>query len=240
MNNNTNPPQVIVPPGISGRKAGFNASNVSLETLACELALTNLGDFEPLNFHINVGQFMNEIGQFKNDWVDYLPRTDRPNNRKGLTVTNLPGAGHRGVPSAAQAMHQLGRPVSELEFNEKTAVYHACPSLHPLIDTFQPVGRTFLVRCDTGGYFVPHRDHPSMPRQVLRLAVFLNNCAPLQYDWLMDDKKLAIEPGRAYYVNTRKTHRTISWVDGSIHLIMNIPFTPETISKIIANLQHTH
>lgn len=238
--NNNQPPHVIVKPGISGRKAGFNVNNISLETLACELALTNLGDFEPLNFHINTGQFMNEIAQFKDDWVDYLPRTDRPNNRKGLTVTNLPGAGHRGVPSAAQAMQMLGRPVSEMEFNEKTDVYHACPSLHHLIDTFQPVGRTFLVRCDTGGYFVPHRDHPSLPRTVLRLAVFLNNCAPLQYDWLMDDKKLAIEPGRAYYINTRKTHRTISWVDGSIHLIMNIPFNPDTIGKIIANLQHTH
>jgi hypothetical protein len=240
MTDKPQPPRIIVPPGISGRKAGFNVNNITLETLACELALTNLGDCEPLNFHINTGQFMQEIAQFKDDWVDYLPRTDRPNNRKGLTVTNLPGAGHRGVPSAAQAMHQLGRPVSEMEFNEKTDVYHACPSLHHLLDTFQPLGRTFLVRCDTGGYFVPHRDHPSMPRNVLRLAVFLNNCAPLQYDWLMDDKKLAIEPGRAYYINTRKTHRTISWVDGSIHLIMNIPFTPETIGKIIANLQHTH
>lgn len=238
--NNNQPPRVVVPPGISGARAGFNVNNVTLETLACELALTNLGDCEPLNFHINTGQFMHEIAQFQNDWVDYLPRTDRPNNRKGLTLTNLPGAGHRGVPSAAQAMYQLGRPVSEMEFNQKTDVYHACPSLHGLLDTFQPLGRTFLVRCDTGGYFVPHRDHPSMPRNVLRLAVFLNNCAPLQYDWLMDDKKLAIEPGRAYYINTRKTHRTISWVDNSIHLIMNIPFTPETISKIIANLQHTH
>lgn len=240
MTNSSNPPAVIVPPGISGRKARFNAQEVSLQTLVCEQALTNLGDFEPLSFHINTGQFMSEIAQFENDWVDYLPRTDRPNNRQGMTLTNLPGVGHRGVPSVAQAMHQRGHAVGEMAFSEKTDLYHGCPSLHELIEAFQPVGRTFLVKSNTGGYFVPHRDHPSMPRSVLRIAVFLNNCAPLQYDWLMDDRKLAIEPGRAYYVNTRKTHRTISWVDNSIHLIMNVQFTPATISKIIGNLQHTH
>jgi hypothetical protein len=56
----------------------------------------------------------------------------------------------------------------------------------------------------------------------------------------MDDKKLQIEPGRVYYINTRKTHRTISWVDNSIHLIVNIPFTNETVSTVIAHLLHRH
>ena len=87
---------------------------------------------------------------------------------------------------------------------------------------------------------MPHRDHPSMPRDVFRLIVFLNNCGPYDYDWLMDDRKLNIEHGRAYYVNTRHTHRTISWVNDSIHLILNIPMTAENVDKVIANLQHTH
>jgi hypothetical protein len=92
-----------------------------------------------------------------------------------------------------------------------------------------------------GGYFVPHRDHPVMPRDSFRIVVFLNNCAPIEYDWIMEtDKKLNIELGRAYYVNTRKTHRTVSWVDNSIHLIMNIPFTSEHVSKAIAHLKHRH
>ena len=103
-----------------------------------------------------------------------------------------------------------------------------------------PLGRTFLVKSNIGGYFVPHRDHPSMPRDVFRLIVFLNNCAPLDYDWLMDDKKLQIEQGRVYYVNTRLTHRTVSWVNDSIHLILNVPFNSENVSKVVSNLQHTH
>ena len=92
-----------------------------------------------------------------------------------------------------------------------------------------------------GGYFPPHRDHPSIPRNCFRIIVFLQNCGPQQYDWFMeDDKKLMIEHGRAYYVNTRMTHRTISWVDKSDHMIMNIPMTTENVEKVIANLLHTH
>jgi hypothetical protein len=231
----------IVPPGISGRVPKFDARQVTLETVANELALLNLGDFEPLNIKINTNRFMEEIKQYDGDWVDYLPRTDRPNNRQGLVLTNLPGKTHQDNPSLAQASVEARRRLSENDFYEKTEVYNTCTSLHPLLEEFQPLGRSFLVKSNIGGHFVPHRDHPTMPRESFRLAVFLNNCAPLQYDWLIDtDRKLPIEMGRVYYINTRKTHRTISWVNDSIHLIMNIPFDSNNVAKVLAHLQHPH
>jgi hypothetical protein len=230
---------VVVPPGISGQAAQYSG-NVTVETLANELALLNIGPFEPLNIRINLAQYLQEIKQFDNDWVDYLPRTDRPNNRRALTLTNLPGKTHKDVPSLAQASYAAGRRLSELEFNRPTDVYNSCASLHPFLEQFTPLGRTFIVQSNTGGYFVPHRDHPSMPRECFRLIVFLNNCGPLQYDWWMDDRKMNIQMGQVYYVNTRMTHRTISWVDNSQHLILNIPFNTENVAKVIANLQHTH
>lgn len=229
-----------VPQGISGQAAQYDSSKVSLETLSNELVLANLGSVVPLKWKIDCGQFMQEIDQFKDDWVDYLPRTDRPNNRKSLTVTNLPGKSHTDNPSLAQASYAAGRRLSELEFNSPTDVFQSCNSLKPFLNEWMPLGRTFLVKSNIGGYFVPHRDHPSMPRDVFRLIVFLNNCAPLDYDWLMDDRKMQIELGRVYYVNTRLTHRTVSWVNDSIHLILNVPFNSENVSKVVANLQHTH
>lgn len=231
---------VIVPPGVSGRAAKYDASRVDLETVSNELALMTLGNFEPLNIHIDTGQTQRELERFKDDWVDYLPRTDRPNNRRALTLTNLPGKTHTDVPSLAQASHAVGRRLSELEFNEPTEVYKHCTSLHHFLDQWQPLGRTFIVQSNTGGYFVPHRDHPSMPRECFRLIVFLNNVGPLQYDWLMDDRKANIQLGQVYYVNTRMTHRTISWVDNSQHLILNIPFTSQNVARVIASLAHTH
>jgi hypothetical protein len=228
-----------VPPGISGRPALYNG-NVDQTALANEVALLNLGPFEPLNFHINLSQYLQEIKQFDNDWVNYLPRTDRPNNRRAMTLMALPGKTHKENTSLAEASYAAGRQLSELEFDQPTDVYRACASLHSFLDQWQPLGRTFIVQSNTGGYFVPHRDHPSMPRECFRLIVFLNNCGPLQYDWLMDDRKMNIQMGQVYYVNTRMTHRTISWVDNSQHLILNIPFTTENVAKVIANLAHTH
>lgn len=228
-----------VPPGISGRTAQYTG-NVDTEILSNELALLNLGSFVPLNINIDLTKYMQEIKQFDDSWVEYLPRTDRPNNRKALTLLNLPGKTHIDVPSLAEASYTAGRRLSELEFNQPTDVYHACTCLQPFLDQWQPLGRTFIVRSDIGGYFVPHRDHPSMPRECFRLIVFLNNVGPLQYDWLMDDRKMEIQPGQVYYVNTRMTHRTISWVDNSHHLILNVPFTTANVAKVIASLAHTH
>lgn len=229
-----------VPPGISGQPAFYDSASVDHKTLANELSLINIGDFEPLNIKINCDSLMNELSRFRDDWQDYLPRTDRPNNRQGLTLTTLPGKTHLDAPSLAEASYAAKRRLSELEFNYKTEVYNACVSLEPIFKIFPTVGRTFLVKSNIGGYFVPHRDHPALPRDVFRLIVFVNNCGPLDYDWWMDDRKLQIEQGRVYYVNTRKTHRTISWVNDSIHLILNVPMTCDNISKVIANLQHTH
>ena len=229
-----------VPPGISGRPANYNPDNVDQHTLANELALLSLGPFEPLNISIDLNKYREEISQFDNDWVNYLPRTDRPNNRKAMTLMSLPGKTHKENTSLAEASYAAGRQLSECEFSQPTDVYKACTSLHPVLDKFSPLGRSMIIRCDIGGYFVPHRDEPSMPRDCFRLVAFLNNCAPLEYDWWMGDRKMNIEMGRVYYVNTRMTHRTISWVNNSQHLILNVPFTSDNVAKVIANLQHTH
>lgn len=232
---------IVVPPGISQRPVEFNGKNVDLETVSNELALLNLGDFEPLSIKIDTNKFMQEISRFDGEWAEYLPRKDRYNNRQGLLLTGLEGQKYNENISHAESSLAAGRKLNENELCHRTEVFNHCESLHPLLTTFEPLGRSFLVKCNTGGYFMPHRDHPSMPRESFRLVVFLNNCEPMQYDWIMeDDRKLRIELGRVYYANTRKVHRTMSWVEDSIHLIMNIPMTSENISKVFANLQHRH
>ena len=219
----------------------FPAGEVTQDTLMNELGLLQLGIFEPLHFYVDPEKYSHEIKLFDNDWVNYLPKEGRPNNREGLAVTNLPGKTHQDNPSLPQASRSAGKKLDDVDFNEFTELYHSCPSLQPICDAFQPLGRTFIVRSNTGGYFPPHRDHPSIPRKCFRIIVFLQNCGPQQYDWFMqDDKKLMIEHGRAYYVNTRMTHRTVSWIDKSDHMIMNIPMTTENVEKVIANLLHTH
>ena len=139
-----------VPQGVSGRSATYTGQ-VDQETMANELVLLSLGSFEPLNIYVDTGKYMQEIAEFHDDWVDYLPRTDRPNNRRALTLTNLPGKTHQDVPSLAEASYAAGRRLSELEFNWPTDVYRACTSLHPFLNMWLPLGRTFIVQSNTGG-----------------------------------------------------------------------------------------
>jgi hypothetical protein len=219
----------------------FPNGEVTQETLMNDLGLLNLGFFEPLQFSIDTEQYKKEIQMFKDDWVDYLPKKDRPNNRQSLVISNLPGKTHQDNPSKPQARRAAGRKLDDIDFNEFTELYHSCQSLQPICDAFSPLGRTFIVRSNFGGYFPPHRDEPSIPRRCFRIVVFLQNCGAQQYDWFMqDDKKLMIEHGRAYYLNTRMTHRTISWNDESDHMIINIPMTTENVEKVISNLLFTH
>jgi hypothetical protein len=137
---------VTVPLGISQRDPKFDVNKVTQEDMANELALLTLGDFEPLKFKIDTHAFMREISRFHNDWVDYLPRKEWPNNRQSLMLTNLLGKDHKVNPSQAQASYEAGRLVEETEFCVPTEVYNNCPSLHGLLNEYTPLGRTFLIK----------------------------------------------------------------------------------------------
>lgn len=225
----------------SGTNTGFDVGKIHPTVTAAETALLGIGDFEPLDVKVDVQRFEQEIKAFSGRWRPYLPKSDRVNPREGLSLIGLPDAGVGDVPSLGEACERLGRRVSEREFNAKTTAYHECKSLHPVFAMFQDVARTFLVKSHRGGYFVPHRDQHGMPRETFRVVVFLKNCGPYEYDWILEtDRKLQIELGRAYYVNTKKLHRTISWVDDSTHLILNVPMTMTNVTNLFDHLQFKH
>ena len=226
--------------GISGRPILHNPHELKDDTLANELALLALGDFEPLNIVIDSKLYKQEIKKYQDDWVPYLPREDRTNNRFGLSLYTMPGDDHRSVPSLAEVVARENRKVSELEFNQPTEMVEHMTSLQPLLSLFPTLGRSFIVRSDKGGYFVPHRDHPSIVRETFRVICFLTNVGPYDYDWWMDERKCPIEPFRCYYVNTRKVHRTISWKDNSQHLILNVPMDALNVYTVLSHYKNGH
>jgi hypothetical protein len=211
-----------------------------MDQLMAEMQLLSLGNVIPLNITIDLPQFMEELKTFENQWIDYLPRSDRQNNRKGLSLFGLPGDTLNDGLSLPEASKRKGRRLSEMEFNSPTQVFEHCKSLHSLFSYFEPVGRSFIVKSDAGGWFYPHRDHPGLFRDSMRIIVFCKNSKAGQYDWILDDKKLDIEEGRAYYVNTRLVHRTISYVNDSLHLIMNVAPTWHNSQQVLKALQFTH
>ena len=212
----------------------------SLEDIKCELQLSALGVYEQLNFLLHIGEFKEEIEPWNDKWVPYLRREGVLNDREGLLLMGLEGDTPCDSLSMPEARKRTGRKLQESDFNVPTALYHDLKSLHPLLDYFQPLGRTMLIKSNTGGFFPPHKDSPIINRDCFRIVVFIGRSVEHDsYQWEIDGKVMPIIQNRAYYIDTRKTHRTNSWADDSIHCIINVPKTWENIMKLMTMCKYT-
>ena len=207
----------------------------SMDDIKCELQLQALTSFEPLKWEIDQGLFRKEIAKYDDAWVPYLRREGVVNNRDGLCLVGLPGDKCSDSLSMPEARRRTGRKLSEIDFNTPTELYADLTSLHQVLDYWNPLGRSMLVRTHAGGWFPPHKDQPMLTRDTFRVCAFLgNNVGHDSYEWQMDGHIWPIKPGGVYYIDTRKTHRTHSWKDNSIHLVMNIPKTWENVIKLMS------
>lgn len=207
----------------------------SFEDLRCELQLQALSVFEPLNFLIDYGKFKKEIEPWNDKWVPYLRREGISNDREGLLLVGLDGDKPYDSLSRPEANKRVGRDLYETEFNTPTELYQDLTCLHELLNYWSPLGRTMLVKTNAGGWFPPHKDAPQLTRDTFRVIAFIGTSVDHEsYEWEMDGRRWPIKQNRAYYVDTRKTHRTHSWVNDSIHLVMNIPRTWENIIKLLS------
>lgn len=212
-------------------------TNPKMMDIACEMQLDALGDFVPLKFKADLTKFGEEISKYDGQWVPYLHRDDVLNDREGLNLIGLPGDVPTDSLSMPEARKRTGRKLSELDFDTPTQLYHDLPSVHPILDAFPKLGRCTLVKVNKGGWFPYHRDGILLQRTAFRIVVFLTNTGHSHYEWEHDYRIRNIEPGRAYYVDTRKTHRTHSFVHNSIHLVMNIPKTYENVLRVMNLLE---
>jgi hypothetical protein len=207
----------------------------SNEDLKCELQLGMLSFWEPLSIKVDTSQFMKEIQSLDDKWVPYLRREGIMNDREGICISGLPNATMEEGLSMPEACKKAGRYLKETEFNTFTEAYDMLPSLHELLDYWKPLGRTMLVKANAGGYFPPHKDAPKLTRDTFRVIAFPSwNVTRDEFEWEMEYTKVPIKPGGVYYVDTTKTHRTHSWVNDSIHLVMNVPKTWENVLKLMS------
>lgn len=205
------------------------------EDIKCELQLSALSVFEPLEFNIDFGKFKKEIEPWDDKWVPYLRREGISNDREALCLMGLEGDEPYDSLSMPEARKRVGRNLKETDFNVPTRLYKDLTCLHPLLEYFQPLGRTKIVKTNKGGWFPPHKDAPMLTRNVFRIVAFIGSSVDHEsYEWEMDGRRWPIKPNRVYYVDTRKTHRTHSWQDSSIHLIVNVPKTWENVMKLMS------
>lgn len=207
--------------------------------LICETQLDAIGDFVPLDVKINLSQFKQEIAKYDGQWQPYLPREGELNDRQGLNFVGLEGDTPFDSISLPEVMKRTGKTsMKETDFTVPTQLYHDLPSLHPLVNHFPELGRCTLVKVNKGGWFPMHRDSLMIGRHAFRIVAFLTNTGHECYEWEHDYTRRSIEEGRCYYVDTRKAHRTHSYVNDSIHLVMNIPKTWDNVLRVCNILRH--
>lgn len=209
------------------------------EDIKCELQLQALSVWEPLRWEFDLGLLRKQLAKYEDKWVPYLRREGVTNDRDGLALMGVPGDDYNDGLSMPEARRRHGRPLTELDFSAKTELYHDLTALHPMLEYFQPLGRAMLVRTHAGGWFPPHKDQPELTRNCFRICAFLSRATQHDaYQWEMDGHIWPITPGKAYYVDTRKTHRTHSWFNNSLHLIVNVPKTWENVLKLMSVTQN--
>ena len=214
-----------------------NRYEPTAEDIKCELQLQALGDFEVLDFKLDWGKFKKEIEQF--EFVPYLRREGISNDREGLLLVGLEGDKPTDSLSRPEAIKRAGKLLDEVDFDTPTEAYKKLTCLHELLDYWKPLGRTMIVKTNRGGWFPPHRDNPQLTRDTFRVVAFLGNGTDYEsYEWILNNQRQHIVPNRAYYVDTRKVHRTHSWHDNSYHLILNIPKTWENVIKLMSRLSY--
>ena len=217
---------------IESNKSRFEPTS---EDIKCELQLQALQCFEPLDFSLDYKKFMEELKPWNNSWVPYLRREGIMNDREGLLLVGLEGDSPTDSLSMPEARKRTGKKLKEVDFQHKTELYHSLTSLHPLLEKFDTLGRTMLVKANKGGHFPPHKDSPMLTRDSIRIVIFIgDNTDHESYVWHMEGRDWPIIPNSAYYIDTRKTHRTFSWSDNSIHCVINIPKTWENVLKIMS------
>lgn len=195
------------------------------------LHLISLGDIIPLDFTLDVKKLNKELEEFKSDWKQYNPRKDF--GRDALALTSLEGE-MSGINLDSLREYNLENNTNhkEADFDKHTEVSNKCTALHPLLNVFDTLGRSHILRLKKGGFFPPHRDGKINEVTSFRVLVMLDKCQSKDLVFLLEDQRIHMEVGRPYIVNTRKLHSVFSFTDGSMQCVLNVPLTLENYKSV--------
>jgi len=197
-------------------------------------SLLSFGDLIPLKLKCDVKKLFDETEEFV--YLKYNPRKDI--ERYGLSITSLDGSLNGiDLDSIKEYNKENNTEYDELSFNKFTKVYHTSSEIQKIVEPFKNhIGRSHILSLQEGGYFPPHRDLPVYVEQQnsLRILVPLKGCNPPDMYFMYEDKPLHFEHGRAYFLNTNKSHNLFSF-KGSNMIVLNIK-TNEEVYKIIGDL----
>ena len=199
--------------------------------------LLTYGDFIPLKPRCSVNKLFDEIKIF--DFAQYNPRKDI--KRYGLSITSLRGEVNGiDLDSLLEIWKETGKMYTESDFSTFTAVYNASSEIQNLIEPFKDhIARSHILNLKPGGYFPPHRDTTVIKEpDDFRVIVPLKRCNPPDMYFMYEDKSLHFDHGRAYFLNTNKTHSVFSHND-SYFIVFNVKNNEDSIKLIGEHFLYT-
>jgi len=210
----------------------------SMEDIMCELQLDAIGTWELLNFNIDQKKWSEDRLNLEPYWRPFQPKEGILNDRDSILLYGLPGDKPTSPTGLSQVKKKLGYKPNESKFNVPTDAAKLLTCCQELFDYFDPLGRTFLVRLNAGGFYPRHRDHLLLTRDTVRLIVFLDNSQD-NLEWEVNGTVKTFLPNSVYYVDTRKMHRLSSWGHDSTMVVLNVNKTWKNILKILSRLKHS-
>ena len=199
-------------------------------------SLLSFGDLIPLKLKCDVKKLFDETEEFV--YLKYNPRKDI--ERYGLSITSLDGSLNGiDLDSIKEYNKENNTEYDELSFNKFTEVYNVSSEIQKIVEPFKNhIGRSHILHLAEGGYFPPHRDLPVYVEQQnsLRVLVPLKGCNPPDMYFMYEDKPLHFEHGRAYFLNTNKSHNLFAFKD-SYMIVLNIKTSEEVYQILGDNFQ---
>lgn len=230
---------------IFGQESRFDYNSLSVdqsfpstEDIACELQLTALGVWEPLSFNIDEFVFNANIKEMTDWWRPFQPKEGIINDRESILLYGPENSNPWDPCGLAQMAAKLGFKPKENSMIYPTIAKDKLTCMSEVFNYFSPLGRTFLIKLNSGGHYPPHRDHILMKRPTFRLIAFLENSSVDSLRWEVEDKLVHFIPNTLYYVDTRKTHRLWSSAPNSTMIVMNVLKNWQNILKLMTVLKY--
>ena len=195
-------------------------------------SLARYGKVYDLTHRMNPSTFLQATENY--NWIPYNPRKNLP--RWGQSITSLDGE-MSGIPDLDSVLEDCIKNKVELhesDFNKKTPLWeHAKEALEPYSDY---LGRTHVIKMDTGGCFPTHRDERNIEVPNFRLFIPIKNCNPPINWFVLDRQVLNFEHGKVYFIDTCLEHTVFTTNGTSVFIVANIVLCKESVEIVLSNL----
>jgi hypothetical protein len=182
----------------------------------------------PIKLNLPKVHFNEDINLFP--WKKYNPKKEF--RRLGVSLTSLDGQ-YSGVPDLDSLLEYNklnGTNYREHDFKRTTPIFDKY--FANILEGFV-IGRSHLLKLESGGFFPYHRD---LDFSCVRVIYTVSNCHPQSLVWIQNDRTLQFEDHSWYLINTKVKHALFSF-HTSLLTVFNFEASQENLNRLISSFE---